>query len=67
MAVFGIGDEVALRGAVRLVDAAGKGTVTVELHSTGQRITVLAESSFLELVSKAKGGQGFTKAPKGLK
>ena len=28
---FGIGDELSLRGTVRLVDAAG-GTMTIELH-----------------------------------
>ena len=40
---FGIGDEVALRGTVRLVDAAGDGTVTIELGGTGQRVTVMAQ------------------------
>ena len=64
---FGIGDEVSLRGTVRLVDAAGDGTVTIELHGTGQRVTVMANSTYVELLAKAKGGQGFTKAPKGLK
>ena len=64
---FGIGDEVTLRGSVRLVDAGGPGTLTIELRSNGQRVTVLASSSFVELVQKAKGGMGFTKAPKGLK
>ena len=61
---FGIGDEVTLRGTVRLIDAAGDGTVTIELHGTGQRVTVMASSTYVELVAKAKGGQG---APKGLK
>ena len=54
-----------MRGIVRLLDVGGPNTVTVELHSTGQRITVMADSTYAELVAKAKGGQGFTKAPKG--
>jgi hypothetical protein len=31
---FGIGDEIALRGTVRLVEAAGEGTVTVEIAAS---------------------------------
>lgn len=62
---FAIGDEISLRGIVRLVDAAGEGTVTVEVSATGQRITLAAASSHIELVVKAKRGEGFTKAPKG--
>ncbi len=65
-ASFGIGAEVALLGTVRLVDAAGDVTVPIELHGTGQRVTVMANSTYVELVAKAKGGKGFTKAPKGL-
>jgi hypothetical protein len=64
---FGVGDEVSLRGTVRLVDVAGEGMVTIELQSTGHRVTVMANSTGVELVEKAKGGKGFTKAPKGLK
>lgn len=62
---FDIGDEVCLFGTVRLVDAAGDGTVTVELGATGQRVTVQADSSFVLLQAKAKAGAGFSKAPKG--
>jgi hypothetical protein len=64
---FGIGDTVRLQGEVRLVDAAGEGTVTIEIKGTGQRVTVMAQSAFIDLVEKAKGGKGFTKAPKGLR
>jgi len=53
---FGIGDEVLLRGTVKLLNAAGEGTVTIELHGTGQRLTVMASSTYVELVAKAKGG-----------
>ena len=63
---FNIGDEVALHGIVRLLDVASLGTITIELHSTGQRITVMADSTYVELVvAKARGVAGFTKAPKG--
>ena len=62
---FGIGDEVALTGVVRLLDVGGPNTVTIELHATGQRITVMADSTYVELVAKEKGGQVFTRAPKG--
>jgi hypothetical protein len=66
-AKYGVGDTVCLQGEVRLVDAAGEGTVTVEIKGTGQRVTLMAQSSYIELVEKAKGGKGFIKAPKGLK
>ena len=66
-AKFGIGDQVCLQGEVRLVDAAGEGTVTIEIKGTGQRVTMMAQSTYIDLVEKAKGGKGFTKAPKGLK
>ena len=62
---FNIGDEVALSGVVRLLDVGGPNTVTIELHATGQRITVMADSTSVELVARAKGGAGFTKALKG--
>ena len=62
---FDIGDEVALRGIVRLLDVGGTGTVTIEIAVTGQRMTVMANSTGVELVAKGKAGQGFTKAPKG--
>ncbi len=62
---FDIGDEVSLRGTEKLLNAAGD--VTIELHGTGQRVTVMANSTYVDLVAKAKGEQGFTKAPKGLK
>ena len=32
---FDIGDEVALRGIVRLLDVGGPGTVTIEIAATG--------------------------------
>jgi hypothetical protein len=32
---FGVGDEVAVRGVVWLVDAGGPGTVTIELKVNG--------------------------------
>lgn len=41
-------------GIVRLVDAVGEGTVTVELNATGQRITFQAERNFIDLVGKAE-------------
>jgi hypothetical protein len=66
-AKYGIGDQVCLQGEVRLVDAAGEGTVTIEIKGTGQRVTMMAQSTYIDLVEKAKGGKGFTKAPKGLK
>ncbi len=53
---FEIGDEVALRGIVRLLDVAGPGTVTVEIAATGQRLTVMSESTGVELVAKGKAG-----------
>ena len=31
---FEIGDEVALRGSVRLLDVGGPGTVTIEIEAT---------------------------------
>ena len=62
---FDIGDEVALRGIVRLLDVGGTGKVTIEIAVTGQRMTVMADSTGVELVAKGKAGQGFTKAPKG--
>ena len=58
---FSIGDEVALHGIVRLLDGGGPNTVTIELHSTGQRITVMVHSTGVELVARAKSGAGFTK------
>jgi hypothetical protein len=63
----GIGDDVSLHGTVKLVDAAGDGTVTIEIKGTGQRVTMMAQSTYIDLVEKAKGGKGFTRAPKGLK
>jgi hypothetical protein len=62
---FDIGDEVSLRGIVRLLDVSGPGTVTIEIAATGQRMTVMADSTGVELVEWGKAGQGFTKAPKG--
>ena len=53
---------MALRGAVCLVDVAGKGTVPAELHSTGHRITVLPVSSFVTR-DQGEGRTGCTKAP----
>ncbi|GLS29312.1 hypothetical protein SAMN04488498_113116 [Mesorhizobium albiziae] len=61
---FDIGDEVALRGVVRLLDAAGDGTVTVELAGSGLRYTLRENSSFIELVAKGKA-DAFMKSPKG--
>ena len=48
---FGVGDEVALRGIVRPV-------------RQGHRVTIMAESSYVDLVGEAKH-ERFTKAPKG--
>ena len=53
---FDIGDEVALRGIVRLLDVGGTGTVTIEIAVTGQRMTVMADSTGVELVAKGKAG-----------
>ena len=61
---FGIGDEVTLHGIVRLLDAAGPGTVTVEISATGQRMTVQELATGLDLVAKGKA-DAFTKAPRG--
>jgi hypothetical protein len=41
--------------------------VTIEIKGTGQRVTMMAQSTYIDLVEKAKGGKGFTRAPKGLK
>ena len=49
---FGVGDQVALKGIVRLVDKAGDGTVTIELQSTGQRVTVQTDSAVIDLVEE---------------
>jgi hypothetical protein len=62
---FDIGDEVALQGIVRLLDVGGPGTVTIEIAATGHRMTILADSTHVELVAKGKAGQAFTKQPKG--
>jgi len=60
-----VGDEVALRGIVRLVDAAGDGTVTIELKGTEYRVTLYTDnSSQVELIAKAKP-ESFRNAPKG--
>jgi hypothetical protein len=61
---FDIGDEVTLRGVVRLVDVGGDGMVTVELAGSGLRHTLREDSSFIELVAKGKA-DAFSKAPKG--
>jgi hypothetical protein len=52
---FGIGDEVNVKGIVRLIDVAGPGTITIELLATGtaQRITVREDNDEVELVGKA--------------
>ena len=60
---FGVGDEVASRGAVRLVDAARDGTVTRVL-ATWTRVTLYGDSGHVDLVAPAKR-ESFTKAPKG--
>ena len=54
---FDIGDQVALRGIVRLLDVGGPGTVTIEIAGTGQRMTVMADSTHVELVAKGKQGR----------
>jgi len=57
---FDIGDEVCIRGTVRLLDVAGPGSVTVEIHATAtaQRITISETSGGIELIAKApKGGR----------
>ena len=50
-AKFSIGDEVALRGTVKLLDVAGDGTITVSLHGTGTRITLWVDSTSIDLVT----------------
>ena len=50
---FNIGDEVCIRGVVCLLDAAGVGTVTIEIHATEQRVT-LREDEF----DAGNGGEG---------
>ena len=47
-----------------MVDAGGDGTVTIALQSTGHRVTIMADSSYVDLVGEAKR-ESFTKAPKG--
>jgi hypothetical protein len=61
---FGVGDTVALQGVVRLVDVAGDNTVTIEFPSTGTRLTVASDSSYLQLVA-TDTTEAFRKAPKG--
>ncbi len=53
-----------MHGIVLLLDVGGPGTVTVEISATGQRMTVMADATAVELIAKGKAGQGFTKAPK---
>jgi len=50
-----LGDEVNVKGIVRLIDVAGPGTITIELLATGtaQRITVREDNDEVELVGKA--------------
>jgi hypothetical protein len=48
---FGIGDQVALHGIVRLVDVAGEDTVTIELLATGHRVTIRADSGHVDLIA----------------
>jgi hypothetical protein len=62
---FDLGDEVVLQGVVRLIDAGGPGSVTIEVQATGQRITIDEGSAFVALVAKAKPETAFAKAPKG--
>ena len=62
---FDIGDEVALRGIVRLLDVGGTGKVTIEIAVTGQRMTVMANSTERRTCCKGQGGRGFAEAPKG--
>jgi hypothetical protein len=56
---FDIGDEVCLKGTVRLLDLAGPGSVTVEIHATAtaQRITVSETARGIELIAKAPKGR----------
>jgi len=49
---FNVGDEVTVSGIVRMVDADGGGTITIEL-GTGLRVTLREESAALELVKRA--------------
>ena len=46
-----------------MVDAGGDGTVTIELQSTGRRVTIMADSSYVDLMGEVKR-ESFTKAPK---
>jgi hypothetical protein len=42
--------------------------VTIEIKGMRQRVTMMEQSTYIDLVEKGrKGGKGFTKAPKGLK
>ncbi len=61
---FAVGDDVTLRGLVRLIDAAGHGTLTIELLATGNRVTLYGDSGHVDLVAPAKR-ESFTKAPRG--
>jgi len=62
---FDLGDEVVLQGVVRLIDAGGPGSVTIEVQATGQRVTIAEGSAFVSLVGKANPETAFAKAPKG--
>ncbi len=53
-AKLSVGDDATLHGVVRLVGWAGDGTVTIELEATGQRLTVRANSRFMDLAGRAQ-------------
>jgi len=55
---FDIGDEVCLKGTVRLLDVGGPGSVTVEIHATAtaQRVTVSETSGGIQLIAKPPKG-----------
>jgi hypothetical protein len=54
-----------LRCIVRLLDAGGDGTVKVEIHATGTRLTVMADSTYIDLVAKGKAGTGIHEGTEG--
>lgn len=56
---FDIGDEVSLHGIVRLLDAGGEGTVTIEVLASGTRLTVMADFDAYRFCSQGQGRAGF--------
>ena len=61
---FDLGDEVVLQGVVRLIDAGGPGSVTIEVQATGQRVTIDEGSAFVALVGKANRRRHLPRRPR---